>query len=204
MTEFIKYPKTPRLYRDVTVTEKIDGSNAGIQILEHIEGSPADEDGIFIPRDDKVFKVVAQSRKRIITPDSDNFGFARWVWENAHGLVDTLGVGVCFGEWWGSGIQRGYGLTRGEKRFSLFNVKRWGDVDLMGVPNLYVVPVLYRGAMDTLAINGVVNNLRERGCRAVLGYSNPEGIIVYHTASGQSYKVLLEQDEISKTEAESA
>ncbi len=30
-----------------------------------------------------------------------------------------------FGEWWGSGVQRGYGLQKGDKRFSLFNVSRW-------------------------------------------------------------------------------
>lgn len=198
MTEFIAYPKTPRLYRDVVVTEKIDGTNAGIQIFEHPAGTSADEDCIFVPKGETIYKVAAQSRKRIITPDSDNFSFARWVYENAHGLVDTLGVGVHFGEWWGSGIQRGYGLVNGEKRFSLFNVKRWDGVDLMGVPGLYVAPVLYRGAMDTLAINAILNDLRERGSRAAHGFSRPEGIIIYHTASGQPFKVLLENDELPK------
>ena len=36
-----------------------------------------------------------------------------------------LGVGQHFGEWWGFGIQRGYGLH--ERRFSLFNTGRWSD-----------------------------------------------------------------------------
>ena len=42
-----------------------------------------------------------------------------------HRLSMTFLVpGRHFGEWWGSGIQRGYGLD--EKTFSLFNAYRWG------------------------------------------------------------------------------
>ena len=52
------------------------------------------------------------------------FGFARWVETNRERLITLLGPGLHFGEWWGSGIQRGYGLTKGDKRFSLFNVER--------------------------------------------------------------------------------
>jgi hypothetical protein len=52
----------------------------------------------------------------------------------------TLGPGRHFGEWWGAGIQRRYGLT--EKRFSLFNVTRWGEAR---PACCHVVPTLYRG-----------------------------------------------------------
>lgn len=106
-TEFVPFPKIARLSREVVVTEKIDGTNAQVYVSE--DGS-----------------VMAGSRTKWITPADDNHGFARWVHENAAELA-KLGPGSHFGEWWGSGIQRGYGLARGEKRFSLFNVSRWGD-----------------------------------------------------------------------------
>src|SRR5436305_1822690 len=102
MIEFNAFPKIARLNRECVITEKIDGTNASILI---------DEDGV----------VMAGSRTRWITPENDNFGFAKWVEANKSELM-KLGVGHHFGEWWGSGIQRGYGLTKGEKRFSLFNV----------------------------------------------------------------------------------
>ncbi len=34
MEEFIKYPKTPRLFREIIVTEKLDGTNAQIVVNE--------------------------------------------------------------------------------------------------------------------------------------------------------------------------
>jgi hypothetical protein len=70
--------------------------------------------------------MLAGSRSQYITPERDNHGFARWVQDDADELW-ALGEGRHFGEWWGSGIQRGYGLQKGEKRFSLFNVARWAD-----------------------------------------------------------------------------
>lgn len=57
--EFVGFPKIPRLNRGIIVTEKIDGSNACIVIDEESD-------------------IWAQSRKRIITPEVDNFGFATW------------------------------------------------------------------------------------------------------------------------------
>lgn len=103
---FVEFPSIPRLFRDVVVTEKIDGTNASIHISE---------DG----------QVLAASRTRYIVPLADNFGFAKWVETHADELREGLGVGQHFGEWYGSGIQRGYGLTNGVKRFALFNVGRW-------------------------------------------------------------------------------
>ena len=98
-----------RLSRECIITEKLDGTNAQICITEA---------GDFL----------VGSRTRWITPEYDNFGFARWAHENRDDLM-TLGVGKHFGEWWGMGIQRNYGLT--ERRFSLFNVTRWADAELL-------------------------------------------------------------------------
>ena len=102
--EFAGFPKMARLSRDIVITEKIDGTNAQIYITKEGE-------------------IRAGSRNRWITPADDNFGFAQWVESNRDQLLE-LGPGRHFGEWWGSGIQRGYGMEKGEKKFSLFNAVR--------------------------------------------------------------------------------
>ena len=104
MTEFQEFQKIARLSRNCSITEKIDGTNACIYI---------GEDGEFL----------TGSRTRWITPEDDNYGFAKWALAHKDELM-ALGPGRHFGEWWGSGCQRGYGLTNGEKRFSLFNTSR--------------------------------------------------------------------------------
>lgn len=171
---FTPFPKIARLNRDIVITEKIDGTNAAIGVTE---------DG----------QVYAQSRTRLITPEDDNFGFARWVQGRADGLAEVLGIGIHFGEWWGQGIQRGYGLT--EKRFSLFNTRRWeGDLDLVSV-----VPVLYEGPFDEEMIAVSLSTLRMQGSRAAPGFMKPEGIVIYHTAARSMFKVTLEKDEAPKS-----
>jgi hypothetical protein len=154
MIEFTPFPKVARLNRNIIITEKIDGTNAAVGVTE--EG-----------------QVYAQSRTRLITPDQDNFGFARWVQEHAEALAAFLGVGVHFGEWWGLGIQRGYGLDH--KRFSLFNSARWGEaLWAPSVPvepkELDVVPVLYQGPFDQGAIQDSLAMLRDDGSRAAPGF----------------------------------
>jgi hypothetical protein len=174
--EFQGWPKTPRLFRDIVVTEKIDGTNAAIIITD---------DG-----------VGAQSRKRLIDPESDNFGFAQWVWDNSDDLVRLLGPGRHFGEWWGKGIQRGYGLD--ERRFSLFNTGRYGHIAEESGGLLHTVPVLYQGEFSTPEVEHTLNMLAGRGSQAAPGFDKPEGVVVYHAAARASFKVLLENDDIPK------
>lgn len=216
--EFQAWPKIARLNRDITVTEKIDGCNAAViiaeyQFGEHVDGVPSSAAGLIFGPDDESglpdveYLVAAQSRKRLITPDDDNHGFARWVWDNAPALVRTLGPGRHFGEWWGSGIRRGYGLQKGEKRFSLFNTTRWGvdlapGFDMSPVPGLRVVPVLYEGPFSQFAINETLGDLRVYGSRAVPGFTNPEGVVIYHTAANLCFKVTLENDEAPKSKVQ--
>lgn len=191
--EFREWPKTPRLFREIVITEKLDGTNAGLHISE---------DG----------QVVAQSRKRIITPDSDNYGFARWAADNAADLAYILGPGLHFGEWWGQGIQRRYGLA--QKRFSLFNVVRWGtQADADGttmksraeqsdlVDQVDAVPILYRGTFDQDVIDALMKELKEYGSYAAPGFMNPEGICVYHSQTRGVFKVTLDQNDAGKWEA---
>ena len=172
---FEAWPKIARLNRNMQITEKIDGTNAAVIITD---------DG----------QVGAQSRNRLITPADDNYGFARWVTKNADALTLVLGPGRHFGEWWGSGIQRGYGLTRDDKRFSLFNVNRYAEVETSLVPALGLVPVLYEGMFDQGAINEVLDRLRFNGSLAVDGFMRPEGVVVFLSASRTAYKVTLEND----------
>ena len=56
-----------------------------------------------------------------------------------------------------------------------------------------VVPVLYRG--DLAGIDQAILDLRMNGSVAVPGFMQPEGVIVYHSAARQAFKVLLENDE---------
>jgi hypothetical protein len=171
---FEPFPKIARLTRLCTITEKIDGTNSCIEITE---------DGRFL----------TASRTRWIYPEKtkDNYGFSQWAHENKEELM-KLGVGKHFGEWWGQGVQRGYGLS--EKRFSLFNTSRWSD-DLVRPKCCSVVPVLYEGMFDTFLINGLIQTMREQGSIASPGFMRPEGIIVYHHAANLYFKKTLERDE---------
>jgi hypothetical protein len=177
--DFQGFPKMARLSRDIIITEKIDGTNG--QIL--------------ITPDHKFF---VGSRTRWITPEKDNHGFARWAYEHQDELIAGLGEGRHYGEWWGSGIQRGYGLPKGEKRFSLFNVSRW-TID--NLPECcQVVPTLYTGKFLTDAVQIHLDQLALTGSRAAPGFMQPEGIVVFHTAANVGFKKTIEKDDIPKSE----
>lgn len=198
-TEFVAWPKTPRLYRDAVITEKIDGTNAAV-VIESVElGENEDPNASAYVESTtygSMFVLYAQSRKRIITPENDNYGFSRWVRENASTLAADLGPGRHFGEWWGQGIQRGYGLDH--KRFSLFNTKKW-ELAEFSTPNLYTVPVIFEDVFDELLIKYALSFLRGQGSYAARGFMNPEGVCVYHTAANAVFKVLLENDDVPKS-----
>lgn len=170
--EFVEFPKIHRLTRDMLVTEKLDGTNAQVWV---------GEDGT----------VRAGSRNRWLTVETDNFGFARWVEANADELR-KLGPGRHFGEWWGQGIQRTYGLT--EKRFSLFNVSRWED-DAVRPACCYVVPALLRHTFDTALVDAVLASLKEHGSIAAPGFMRPEGVVVFHAPSNTLFKKTLDKND---------
>jgi hypothetical protein len=194
--EFVPYPKTPRLKRDVVITEKLDGTNAQVVIKDvHVHDFPSNVIEALNLGEGIHRVMLAGSRTRWITPgkDTDNYGFAGWVERNAEELI-KLGEGQHFGEWYGLGIQRGYGLT--ERRFALFNTARWGAHNPNTPACCEVVPVLAH--RQDVSVDDVVASLRAEGSRAVPGFMNPEGIIVYHSAAKQSFKVLLENDQLPK------
>lgn len=186
--EFAKFPKIARLSREVIITEKIDGTNAQIFISDE--------------------EFLVGSRKRWITPETDNFGFARWAYEHEDELRE-LGPGHHFGEWWGQGIQRGYGLD--ERRFSMFNVVRWckHDAEPQVVPTddprvlkyqqplpacVSLVPVLYRGEFDMGKVDESLDILEAYGSVAAPGFMKPEGIVLFHTAANVCFKKTIGDD----------
>jgi hypothetical protein len=169
---FEPFGKIARLSRECVITEKIDGTNACIQILE---------DGTFL----------TGSRTRWITPEDDNYGFSRWAHENKDCLME-LGEGQHFGEWWGGKIQRGYGVK--EKTFSLFNTHRWGNGTAR--PDCCdVVPVLFEGMFSTFEVNNAIEYLNLTGSIAATGFLRPEGVVIYHTAARMYFKKTIEKDE---------
>lgn len=220
--DFEEFPKMARLTRECVITEKIDGTNAQIGIREL-----ADDE--VMPTDSPICAVVGSkllysgSRSRWLLPNPgavvagekyiDNFAFAAWVRDHAEELA-TLPAGRHFGEWWGLGIQRGYGLT--EKRFSLFNTIRFclhgtepqpinaadpRNVNMQHVlpPCVGLVPVLYRGLFHLKVDDESIARLRHEGSLAAPGFMKPEGIVVYHVAAGVGFKKTLEKDDQPKS-----
>lgn len=191
--EFVKFPKIPRLKRGMFVTEKIDGTNGQIYI-DYYKAIDKFKDDQVVAADDMMI-MFAGSRNRYLSAHTDNFGFFKWASENSQELF-KLGTGLHYGEWWGQGIQRTYGLD--EKRFSLFNVGRWGRPDATLPDCVHVVPELYKGEMDLEIVNLCINQLKGNGSVAAPGFMDPEGVVVFHTASNGYFKVLCEKDDIPK------
>lgn len=234
--EFQSFGKIPRLFRDMVITEKLDGTNGQIAVFsaEQLETStisltPQEDVRDFIntyclytyiryPQDqtENSLYLFAGSRNRWLTTQQDNYGFANWVKQNGADLIRGLGEGQHYGEWWGKGIQRGYGLN--EKKFSLFNTRRWClhnqepqllSIDPVTKEHKYqeklpeccnLVPILYTGPFATTEVDAVLECLIKDGSAAVPGYMNPEGVIVYHTASGKLFKKTIEDDNKPKSQ----
>lgn len=209
--EFKAWPKTPRYANEeMTITEKIDGTNAAVCIFPVDDQEALLRDGVpegfevaKIEGSDTVYIFGAQSRNRMITPSkgNDNAGFAAWAYENWQPLIETLGYGRHYGEWWGSGIQGGYGLPKGKKRFSLFDVWRWKDgFDVTIAPEeLHLVPILYTGPASDFAVEAALHQLKLHGSVASPGFENPEGVIISYKLTRQSYKAFVKDDGIPKS-----
>jgi len=171
---FVPFPSIARLRRDCVITEKIDGTNAQIVVPEDVSEP-----------------ILVGSRNRWITPADDNYGFARWVADHDTELR-VLGSGQHFGEWWGAGIQRRYGVA--EKRFSLFNTTRWAATGVELPACVRTVPILYEGVFTDEAVEEALKRLRSEGSSAAPGFMDPEGVVVYLSTSRQFYKVTIGGD----------
>lgn len=196
MDPFREFNKIPRLMRDIIVTEKIDGTNAQVYIVDKADPDSLEFGPTLVTAETDAYLMLAGSRTRYIKPGDDNFGFATWVKANADSLW-ALGPGRHFGEWWGSGIQRGYGLAKGERHWSLFNVSKWSDP--ASRPSCCgVVPTLYTGIFDMAHIDECLARLNAEGSMAAPGFKPAEGIVVYHTALGGYFKRTILNDATPK------
>ena len=155
--EFQEWPKIPRaVLGNVVITEKMDGTNACV-IIENGE----------------IIGVQSRNRMLNIGKENDNYGFAQYVWDNKEKFLE-LGEGRHYGEWCGLGIQ-GNPHCFPEKRFYLFNTRRWG-VHHLPPEGIYVVPVLYQGEYSNSVVDTVMNNLKTTS--EASGYV-AEGCVVY-------------------------
>lgn len=168
MIEFKPWPKIIRIEnkRKPVFTEKIDGTNACVVI-------------------DDFGKIAAQSRNRLICPNNDNYGFAKWVQDNKEDLL-TLGPGHHYGEWWGRGIGRNYGQT--ERFFSLFNTRRWGPHNPNTPKCCNVVPIL--PVSNTLE---AIEYLRDNGSLLIPGWIKPEGAVMYEPDTDTYFKIIMDK-----------
>lgn len=157
--EFQPWPKIGRVSPfKVTVSEKMDGTNACIII----------KDAIII---------AVQSRKQFITPEADNFNFALWVKDNSTDLL-KLGEGHHYGEWVGPGIQKNPHQLK-EKTFFLFNTARWNPDNPNRPDCCKTVPVLFQGTLEAHTIPELLKDLT---FNAIGTNIRPEGVVCYYAS----------------------
>lgn len=181
--EFHKWPKTARADSPVVVTEKLDGTNAVIWVSE-------DET-----------EIAAGSRNRwlytsklgveYLTTFGDNYGFGAWVHRHANMLKPRLGPGWHYGEWWGHGIARGYGLDH--KIFTPFYPLDILPSTQQEGTEIRPLTVLYEGPMNHAEIQIVERSLKDHGSVAVEGYLYPEGIVIRFDHNGVRFKRVMDK-----------
>jgi hypothetical protein len=177
LPDFIEWPSIQRLSSEtITITEKIDGTCGVIYVSDEGE-------------------VIAGSRNGWLEDDKpDNFGFRAWVRANESELKH-FGAGYHYGEWYGSGIQRRYGLN--EKRFASFE---WWNDDLPSC--VKAVPILYQGPWSALLFDETVSSLAFCGSSAVPGFMDPEGIVIQfksNCARSTKFKKFCKNDQTPKS-----
>lgn len=182
MEDFKNFGKIQNIDKlDMSITQKLHGSNAQV----------------YIYRDDNdELKIKAGSRNRWVTPEKDNFGFAKFVYDNKEEFISKLGEGRHFGEWCGPGINSGEGLK--EKQLFLFNWRRWSSVELP--PKVFCVPVLYTGKFSWNEIDLAMENLKLFGSKLVQDFKKPEGIVV--EIGGQLYKKTFDVETVAWKQVE--
>lgn len=126
-----KYPdhEMSRTYRG---TVKIHGTKAAIRFTDDLK------------------TVVAQSRTRDLTLESDNYGFAAFVAGLDDSAVDELFHAtdgrVIFGEWCGKGIQATFNLAMDKvsRRFVMFDFPSTPVLRQAGIYSVLDMPMWYR------------------------------------------------------------
>lgn len=210
MIEFKPFPKIERIGNlKMTITQKIHGTNAQVYIEKidrycsckfpfstngkYCVKCRGNERSVYIHIEDAgYYGVYAASRTRWLTPEDDNYGFAKWVQENSLTLIELLGEGRHYGEWAGPGINSGEGLA--QKTFIPFDYWKYPK-DRPLPEDIKPVPVLYCGKIDFGHIEAVMNDLKNNGSKLTPGYMTPEGIVI--DINGQKFKKTFEQEDVA-------
>ena len=127
---------------------KLHGTNAGVQITPRGEVAAQKRTGVlrvFDPLNDP-FK----TRTEIITSEADNAGFAAWVEKNSNYFSQLKSDShiTIFGEWCGSGIQRGVAISQLERKvFAVFAIQYGGAGE--EIAKLEIRPEVIREILPT-------------------------------------------------------
>jgi hypothetical protein len=187
LPDFRKFAKIPRFHSPVTITEKLDGTNA-VLFIDEANASPSNY-ATNIPAQDLQYGThfaVAGSRKRWLAEGEDNHGFRAWVKQNLEQLILGLDPGTYYGEWWGKKINRGYGLD--EKRFTPFGLASGKPVEH---ELFHPLPILYEGRFFPEAAYECLLELQNEGSRAAPGFKPAEGIVIRFNDTGARLKLTF-------------
>lgn len=198
MVEFKEWPKIPRgQNEEITITEKIDGTNACI-IVEigtdgqpHVIGMQSRSNLLAYKENGEWIRCLDEAGK-----PRENYGFAAWVIDNEETL-SILGEGYHYGEWAGPGIQKNpHNLER--KTFFLFNSDRWRDGRQQRPEGVECVPVLYEGPeyvyddgvdglekATTVMMSKLWYDAKDKGY-------HPEGVVVWYHKTRRYEKYTYE------------
>lgn len=129
--KYFKFPSTGQFHDAVTQMRRnptlAEQETLTFQGTVKLHGTNAA--GVLSPDGELYF----QSRERIITPESDNAGFAQFATVNQNVFRDILELvkkewlldteyGIVYGEWAGGNIQAGVGLNHIPKTFFVFGI----------------------------------------------------------------------------------
>ena len=170
------------------ISEKIDGTNGLIEIQNKANNSNT---GSMI--------VKFGSRNRYISFSDDNAGFANFFRHyekkfknmakeiiassyNEDSQTDEIPTENyplrIYGEWFGKGIQRGYGLD--DKYFMPFSSFYAEHMIKAGIPNIMMPNIMYTGKFSLEVVDNCMNCLTSGSFHNLItNYDNPEGIVIY-------------------------
>ncbi len=188
MVEFKEWPKIPRGGggETITITEKIDGTNACIIVSEGLVIGAQSRTQLLCERELYIVEgfigEVGKWENR-----SDNYGFADYVRNNENEL-SKLGDGYHYGEWAGPGIQKNHHNLE-KKTLFLFNSDRWRDGRQERPAGVECVPVIYEGEWGPHIIENTMKELWDTA--KYKGY-HPEGIVIWYHKTRRYEKVTFE------------
>lgn len=120
MSEFLKFPSIDQ-FRNVVkrVRDISQHDNTPLPVVDFFGTVKLHGTNAAVGYDASTGEIWAQSRTSIITPEKDNFGFARFVKENEEYFRSVFtknnrydgNIIHLFGEWCGPGVQKGVGIS---------------------------------------------------------------------------------------------